>query len=86
LVDNLLPGAAAMLYPNPTGAEELLAIAVVILAIGAAVSVGTFASGVAFSIVLALVLGYCHIDAKMLPSGGSVGVSLPGIEFSVNKC
>jgi hypothetical protein len=87
LVDDLLPGAAEMLYPNPTGAEELLAIAVVILAIGAAGSVGTFATGVAFAMVLALVLGYCQIDAEMLPSGSNAnGVSLPGIEFSVTKC
>jgi hypothetical protein len=87
LVDNLLPGAADMLYQNPIGADELFAIAAIIVAIGVAGAAGTFATGVAFALVLGLVLGYCQIDTAMLPGGiGTNGISVPGIEFSVKKC
>jgi hypothetical protein len=82
-VEAVLPGAKHMLYVNPTGAEELLAIAVVILALGAAFSVGILATAVAFSLILALVLGYKSIRVVATP--GTQAQPLPRIEFVVEK-
>ncbi len=83
MVGDILPGANKMFYENPTGAEELLAIALVILAIGAASSVTILATAVAFSLILALVLGYSHIKLKVLNSDSQN--PLPGIEFELRK-
>jgi hypothetical protein len=84
MVDDIMPGAREMFYVNPTGAEELLAIAVVILAIGAAASVTILATAVAFSLIMALVLGYCHIELDVI--NASSDNPLPGIEFELRKC
>ena len=83
MVDDIMPGAKKMFYENPTGAEELLAIAVVILAVGAASAVTVLATAVAFSLILALVLGYSDINLKVLNADGQN--PLPGIEFELRK-
>ena len=84
LVDDIMPGAKDMFYTNPTGAEELLAIALIILAIGAAASVTILATAVAVSLIMALVLGYCHIALNVLNSDSQN--PLPGIEYELSKC
>lgn len=83
LMDDLYPGSKNMFYSNPIGAAELLAIAVIILAVGAATAVTILASAVAFSLILALILGYGHINLKVLNSDSDN--PLPGIEFEVKK-
>ncbi|MCB9156329.1 MAG: hypothetical protein H6645_04345 [Caldilineaceae bacterium] len=83
LVDDIMPGSKEMFYINPTGAEELMAIAFIILAMGAAMSVTILSSAVAFCLILALVLGYTDVKLDVISSTGSN--PLPGIVFEVSK-
>ena len=84
MVDDIMPGAKQFFYSNPTGAEELIAIALIILAVGAAVSVTVLASAVAFALILAILFGYCNITLNVLNSDAQN--PLPGIEFVLKKC
>lgn len=81
LVDEVLPGTQQFFYSNPIGAAELSAIAIIILASGAAVSGTLFAGFVGFSLILALFLGYTNIGLDVAPGSGNN--PLPSIKFSL---
>ncbi len=76
-----LPGLKDMLYTNPIVADDLLAIALIILCIGAAYSVSVIATAVAFALILALVLGYRKIWVDV--STGADGTVK--VDFHVEK-
>lgn len=85
LVDDILPGAKDMLYPNPCEAACILAIAFLILALGAAVTISVVASGVAVSLVLGTVLGYCIVAVEAEQGATTTGVDT-GVSFKLEKC
>lgn len=81
LVEARLPGAAGMLYKNPVGAAELMAVALIILCVGAAYTVSAVATAVAIGLILALIFGYADISV-----GASTGPQgQTGVTFSVKK-
>lgn len=85
LVDDILPGAKDMLYPNPCEAACLTAIAFLILAVGAATAISVVASAIAVSLVLGTVLGYCIVEVKEELSGSPTSADT-GISFKLEKC
>lgn len=85
LADDLLPGAKDMLYPNPCEAACILAIAFLILALGAAVSISVVASGIAISLLLGTIMGYCIVSVNLDQDADTGGVGT-GVEFTLKKC
>jgi hypothetical protein len=85
LVDDVLPGAKDMLYPNPCEAACILAIAFLILALGAATTISVVASGVAVSLVLGTILGYCIVAVEAEQGATTTGVDT-GVSFKLEKC
>lgn len=83
LVDDVLPGVKEFLYPNPIGAAELSAIALIILASGAVVSGTILSSCVGFCLILALYLGYTDIQLEVVQ--GTASSPMPGIKFKLAK-
>ena len=81
LVDDVLPGSQQFFYSNPIGAAELSAIALIILASGAAVSGTILAGCVGFCLILALYLGYTDISLDV--AHGTGNNPMPSVKFSL---
>jgi hypothetical protein len=81
MVDDLLPGSQQFFYPNPIGAAELSAIALIILASGAVVSGTILAGCIGFSLILALYLGYTDISLDVVP--GIANNPMPSVKFQL---
>lgn len=81
LATGRLPGLGPMISTKPAVANEMLAISLIILSVGAAYSVGVIATAVAFALILALILGYKKIWVEV--STGADGTVK--VDFHVAK-